>query len=145
MGGTKYRNFGGSGAAFSRRPPMPRSECAFKGRKIKSKAELEKYLSGESIQCLICGDYFSSVGAHVFNKHGVTAKDYKSEFGIPQKTGIVVKSLKKTLRDNWSKVAGMDKRKQDGEASDFNDNVDAYLASKLEKFIFLRGLVFLFL
>tara|TARA_R110000850_G_scaffold76419_1_gene165956 strand:- start:16 stop:837 length:822 start_codon:yes stop_codon:yes gene_type:complete len=135
MGGTKYRNFGGSGKEFSRRPPMPRSDCNFKGKKITSKKELDKYLSGNAIQCLICGEYFSSVSSHVFNKHGVTVKDYKDEFGIPQKTGIIIKSLKKLLSDNWSVVVGMDKRKQDVDSGDIKSDVDLYLRDRLTGFI----------
>lgn len=129
MGGTRYRNFGGSGAAFSRRPPMPRSECSFKGKKITSKADLGKYLSGESIQCLICGDYFSSVSSHVLHKHGVTAKDYKTEFGIPQNVGVVIKSLSKVFSDNMKLVDGMDKRKEGGR------EVDEYLKERLSDFL----------
>lgn len=133
--GTKYRNFGGKGTPFSRKPPLPRNECSFKGAKITSKKELDEYLSGDSIQCLICGDYFTHVSTHVFNKHGVTAKDYKTEFGIPQKTGIITKALKKTLSDNWSQVVGMDKRKQEQDSGDLIGDVSAYLTERLAGFI----------
>ena len=129
MAGTKYRNFGGSGKAFSRRPPMPRSECNFKGKKITSEAELDRYLSGSAIQCLICGDYFASVSSHVLHKHGITAEDYKHEFGIPKKVGVVIKSLSKVFSDNIKLVDGMDKRKQDGR------KVEDYLKEKLFDFL----------
>ena len=132
MSKTKYRNFGGSGKPFSRRPPMPREECSFIGEKIKTKEQLDRYLSGESIQCLICGDYYTSVSSHVYNKHKIKVSDYKREFGIPQKIGIVTKSLKKVLSKNWSLVESMDKRKQEE-----GESVDSYLDKKLSEFILL--------
>lgn len=124
---TKYRNFGGSGKPFSRRPPQPRSECSFKGKKITSKKQLEAYLDGDSIQCLICGEYFQSVSSHVLNKHGVASKDYKCEFGIPVKTGLTTRRLKALSSAQWKDTIGMDTRKAGANSSfEANEKIETF-------------------
>jgi len=131
----KNRNFGGSGKPFSRRPSLPREEYSFEGKRIKSAAELEAYLSGKVIQCLICGDYFESVGGHVRHKHGITAVDYRVEFGIPPKTPLVTRALSKLFRENWQVNVGIDVRKHSTNSGDIQEDVRLYLKNRLKEFI----------
>ncbi len=44
--------------------------------KFKTLAELNAYLSGDKIQCLLCGKWFHIIGgAHLHVIHGITADD----------------------------------------------------------------------
>ena len=131
----KYKNFGGSGKPFSRRPPLPREECSFKGTPIKTAAELKKYLSGNVIQCLICGEYFESVSGHVANKHGVSVVEYRKEFGIPAKTPLITKALRKVLSDCWKTNTAIDLRKSYGGGDNPEDNIKHYLEDTLKDYV----------
>lgn len=77
-------NFGGSGARDSRkhhRKPIK----AQSGRvaKIESAEELDIYLSGDYIECLLCGRNFKSLGMHLKKTHGYEPRKYKEDFNIP--------------------------------------------------------------
>ena len=56
------------------------------GREVKfrTKAEVDEYLSGDQIQCLLCGKWFKAIGGlHLRHKHNMTVDEYKTEFGLP--------------------------------------------------------------
>jgi len=40
------------------------------------------------VKCEICGEYFARVSSHVRQKHEMTAKEYKIEFGFDVKKGL---------------------------------------------------------
>jgi len=84
MGSREQPNHGGSGKPYSRksRPSPPRAEDIKYGP-IKSLAELEVYLSGNKITCLICGSDYKSLGHHLSITHALGAKEYKEMFNIP--------------------------------------------------------------
>ena len=50
--------------------------------------DVKTYLSGDKIQCLICGKMCRSVGNHAQRAHGVYADDYRKMFGIPRSYGL---------------------------------------------------------
>ncbi len=41
------------------------------------------------MKCIICGKDFVQVGSHIVQKHGMTARQYREEFNLPVKRGIV--------------------------------------------------------
>ena len=43
---------------------------------------------GERMQCHGCGEWFLHLGSHVFQAHGLTADDYRREFGLMQRTRL---------------------------------------------------------
>lgn len=45
--------------------------------------EIDAYLAGDRIQCLLCGKAFKDVGKHVAGLHGITTDEYRRKFGIP--------------------------------------------------------------
>lgn len=49
----------------------------------------------DKVQCGICGEWFRSLGNHVFQKHGMTAKEYKDKFGLYYKTALCSKEVSK--------------------------------------------------
>jgi predicted transcriptional regulator len=53
-----------------------------------SKAEVEAYLSGAHITCLICGKSFRALGGHLSQRHDLTVREYRHQFGIPAKYAL---------------------------------------------------------
>ena len=47
----------------------------------------------DKIQCQICGLWYLRPLGHVFQRHGITAREYKQEFRYPMKRGVVGKKL----------------------------------------------------
>ena len=41
----------------------------------------------EKIQCLVCGKYYRQVGSHIVQIHGITAREYREEYGFDVKKG----------------------------------------------------------
>jgi ROS/MUCR transcriptional regulator protein len=64
-------------------PKQPKTPPAFKTR-----AEIERYFSGDTIECLICRRNFKRLHAHLAAKHGVTVDEYKRRFGLPWTRGL---------------------------------------------------------
>ena len=42
-------------------------------------------------QCLICGKHYTQVGTHIVQVHGITAREYREQFGLEVKRGITPK------------------------------------------------------
>lgn len=52
--------------------------------KFRTRAEIEAYFSGETIQCLLCGHWFKQIThLHLVRIHGVTPDEYRRLFGLP--------------------------------------------------------------
>ena len=52
------------------------------------------------IKCLICQKAYTKPLAHVWQKHEMTAREYKEHFGLDVKRGIIIPEHKERLRDN---------------------------------------------
>jgi hypothetical protein len=52
------------------------------------------------IACLICGKKFIKPLAHVWQKHNMSAREYKEEFDLPKKTGLITEEHRELLRQN---------------------------------------------
>jgi hypothetical protein len=61
-------------------------------------------------KCEICGEHYHRVTAHVRQVHGLSAKEYKKEFGFDLQKGICSKESSQKSRDkamsNYDKVIG---------------------------------------
>ena len=68
---------------------------------FESRSELEFYLSGDKIQCLLCGKEFKNLGNHLM-AHNISGNDYRLRYNIPKKTGLCTKAASKALSDNIS-------------------------------------------
>jgi len=55
---------------------------------FKTISEVRDYLSGDKVQCLICGRWFKALNPHIYKAHGIHASDYKDTFGIPSSYGL---------------------------------------------------------
>ena len=56
-------------------------------QRFQSLDEVRAYVSGGSIQCLVCGKFFRRLGKHL-QTHNMTADDYRETFGIPWNTSL---------------------------------------------------------
>lgn len=50
--------------------------------------DVDSYIGGERIQCLLCGKQYKSLGRHLVTVHSLTAEDYKEKYGIPFGRGL---------------------------------------------------------
>jgi|GEM_PF-2171876 len=70
----------------------PRSRTPLRGYpksfKFENRDQLEEYLSGDRITCLLCGRSFKALASHIKLIHGVGEAEYKDRFGIPWRTGL---------------------------------------------------------
>jgi len=48
-----------------------------------------KNKQGLELTCKICGKNFKHLGSHIFHQHGLTAREYKMEYGLPYKMGLI--------------------------------------------------------
>lgn len=71
------------------------------------KDELAGYDPGK-IMCLICGHYYTQVGTHIVQRHNMTAREYRKQYGYNLKRGQLppdYRELKaKRVKDTWNKV-----------------------------------------
>jgi hypothetical protein len=58
-------------------------------RIFKSRRDIERYFSGHTIECLICGRKLQRLQTHLVAKHDMTADEYKSRFGLPWTRGLI--------------------------------------------------------
>jgi len=81
---------------------------------FKSLKEVNEYLSGDRIQCLICHKWYQSLATHLLYKHEMTIKQYKILFNIPLKHGygLVGIILKAKLSQQGKKNAILEVFKQ---------------------------------
>lgn len=64
--------------------------------------EVEDYLTGEKIVCLLCGKLYRQLAPHTKRIHNLEAADYKEMFGIPQKRGLVGEGKNDAARRYWT-------------------------------------------
>jgi len=65
---------------------------------FETSAEVEAYLSGDRITCLICGRSFRGVCHHAAKAHGVSATEYKLRFGIAVTRGVCGAGTRAAMR-----------------------------------------------
>jgi len=56
--------------------------------KFKTKTEVDKYFSGDRIQCLICGKWYKSLVPSHLRIHNISENDYRERFGLPWRKGL---------------------------------------------------------
>lgn len=60
---------------------------------------LETEADGATVQCHECGKWYAHLGNHVRVAHGMSATEYKREFGLNESTGLISPSLAEKRRD----------------------------------------------
>ena len=100
MGSRTKPNHGGSGMANTRKSrPSPARTNKEKYGPISSVEELEIYLSGKKIMCLLCGEDFKSLGHHLTRSHSISSRKYKIKFNIPTTRSISCSELRVMKRN----------------------------------------------
>ena len=68
----------------------------------------KKYNHKPEIKCLECGKKFVRPASHVWQVHGLSAREYKKLHGLDLKRGIATEEYRETMREhskrNYSKV-----------------------------------------
>ena len=52
----------------------------------------------EKLICKLCGKEFVHLGSHIWHKHKMLARHYKSKFGLPYKLGLVSEQVMQKQR-----------------------------------------------
>jgi ROS/MUCR transcriptional regulator protein len=67
---------------------------------FKTRHDIERYFSDDTIECLMCGRHLQRLHSHLNSKHGMTADEYKSKFGLPWSRGLT--SAASTANSGWT-------------------------------------------
>lgn len=51
------------------------------------------------LRCRICGKVCKHLGSHLFHRHDMLARDYKTKFELPWKMGLVTPEIKRKQRE----------------------------------------------
>lgn len=51
-------------------------------------------------RCIICGRWYTKVGAHVYNRHHILAKEYRKLYNLPLKRGILSDEKRREYANN---------------------------------------------
>lgn len=67
--------------------------------KFQTADEINTYLGGDRIACLICGESFKTLGRHLVGAHKTTARSYKVLYGIPLGRALSVKEIREERKE----------------------------------------------
>jgi hypothetical protein len=70
-------------------------------RPFRTRREVERYFSGKTIKCLLCGRRFGRLSFHLAAKHGLTTDQYKARFGLPWTRGL--SSAESHAKSGWNR------------------------------------------
>jgi len=71
---------------------------------FKTLDEIDAYLGGSTIECLICGGVFQQLGNHIRPAHTIDCAEYKEQFGIPRTRKLVSARLHEKLNAASAKM-----------------------------------------
>jgi hypothetical protein len=100
---------------------------------FRTREEVDRYLGGRKIQCLICGKCFGRLGYHLAVKHSITADEYKGRFGLPWTRGLT--SAQSCANSGWTEARRAEARKLARESQFFKY---AHLSARREAPEFLK-------
>src|SRR3954452_16835588 len=66
-------------------------------------AEVERYFSGKTIMCLLCGRRYKRLGSHLPAKHDMGVNDYRVRFGLPWTRGLTSAASQAQTSSGWTK------------------------------------------
>jgi predicted transcriptional regulator len=67
---------------------------------FKTRRDVERYFSGDTIECLICGRHFKRLPRHLAAKHSLSADHYKKQFGLAWTRGLT--SATSLAKSGWT-------------------------------------------
>jgi len=66
-------------------------------KKFSSKKEVDQYLGGNFLICLLCNKPYKALGTHLLKKHGLHTDDYRIMFGLPFSRGLVAEETSRKM------------------------------------------------
>jgi predicted transcriptional regulator len=72
---------------------------------FQTREQVDEYLSGETVQCLICGRRFNGLHMHLKFKHGITDDDYRQRYGIPLSRSLTSATYRAKVADSSMTIA----------------------------------------
>lgn len=69
-------------------------------KQIQRRNEKAKIPNPNKIQCLICNGYYTKPMAHVWQVHGISAREYKEHFELYVSKGIIPSGHRELLRNH---------------------------------------------
>ena len=75
--------------------------------------------SDERLVCQVCRKRFHHLGSHIWHKHKMLARDYKTEFELPYKMGLVSEQVRHKQRIAENKWKGHKNFKKGGKKYQF--------------------------
>jgi ROS/MUCR transcriptional regulator protein len=76
---------------------------------FQTRREVERYFSGKTIQCLLCGRRFRRLWGHLAAKHAMNSDDYRRRFGLPWSRGLTSAASRAT--SGWTRKRKENARK----------------------------------
>lgn len=76
-----------------------------------TREEVDAYLTGDRITCLLCGYSFKGLAPHVEGAHDMSADEYRERYGLPYQRGLVCAETS-AARSAHSKQFYMDNKEQ---------------------------------
>src|SRR5215469_7693184 len=67
---------------------------------FKTRRDVERYFSGDTIECLICGRHLKRLARHLAAKHNLSADHYKKQFGLAWTRGLT--SATSLAKSGWT-------------------------------------------
>lgn len=65
-----------------------------------TREEVDEYLGGEQIQCLMCGKMYKQLSFHLSRIHEMTTDEYKERFGLPWRRGLCAAPITEMRREH---------------------------------------------
>lgn len=82
---------------------------------FESREAVDAYLSGDVIDCLICGNHFRSLEPHLSRSHDISADEYREKYGLPYRRGLCCDGFSKARSERAKRT--------------FEENVDRQMSA----------------
>lgn len=74
--------------------------------------DVDVYLSGDRITCLLCGRDFKALEPHLTKVHDFSADEYREKYGLPYRRGLVSEVLSSNISVRAKKLFAENKDRQ---------------------------------
>lgn len=79
---------------------------------FETRAEIDQYLAGERVTCLLCGREFRLLDTHLRNVHKVTSDDYREMYGLPYLRGLCGSSFSERRSEHGKAIWSENEERQ---------------------------------
>ncbi len=77
--------------------------------RFQTRAQVDRYFTGKTIKCLVCGRWFRRLATHLAFKHDMDAAEYKARFGLPWTRGLTSDASHR--KSGWTKKRRLQARR----------------------------------